>query len=518
MRQQLQGVASQRLSVAKTLLRDALLVHIQSKEGKLFMRHFSLSRFGVILALGAALLISTASGAQAATSFFNGFETDTTGWTPASGDSITRVASGDTSTTYASGVTASTGSGSYYARLGKDTTPGSCVNGGGTQPVYSAPYTQWGGYESAFPTNGYSTSVDIYLDVPYATANADTRFDWSSAINKSDGTFLRDYVFNVSTDATGFVIAAGNNSTRCGADPATGNTPVHVTASGWYTFKHTFTNQGGALSVSLQVINKSTNAPIGSWVLSNSSDAIGTVGGHRYGWFVQNEFNGLAIDNSQLSNLAPTCTPTGFVRDGINLTAAQIGGTVTGTLDATGCNIGAYNPASVSGATIFGANYFGIVDNGLVTNVSTTTIHDIGEVPLNGTQHGVGIYYTGTTASGTISGDTVFKYQKNGITVTNGASATLQNNTVTGEGGISYIAQNGIQISNGATAKLVGNNVSLNNYTPAKVTACGLLIYKAAGVSASKNGISYVKNENSFQNNETDICNFGKGGGFDPSN
>jgi hypothetical protein len=479
------------------------------------MRHFSLSRLSVILALGAALLMLTATGAQAATSFTNGFETDTTGWTPDSGDSITRVASGDAST-YASGVSAATGG--YYARLGKDTTPDSCVNGGGTQPIDSGAFTQWGGYESTFPTAGYSTSVDVYLDAPYGTANPDTRFDWSSAINKSDGTFLRDYVFNVATDATGFVIAAGNNSTRCGADPATGNDPVHVTASGWYTFKHTFTNQGGVLSVSLQLINKSTGAPVGTWVLSNPSDAIGTVGGHRYGWFVQNEFDGLAIDNSTLSGLAPTCTPTGFVRDGINLTAAQIGGTVTGTLDATGCNIGAYNPTSVTGATIFGANYFGIVDNGIVTDVSATTIHDIGEVPLNGAQHGVAVYYTGTTASGTISGNSVSKYQKNGITVTNGASAVLQGNTVTGEGGISYIAQNGIQISLGATAKLTGNTVSLNNYTPAKITACGLLIYKADGVSASKNGISYLKNENNFHDNETDICNFGKGGGFDPSN
>jgi hypothetical protein len=505
--------------VAKTLLRDGLLVHIQSKEGILFMRHFSLSRLSVILALGAALLIATASGAQAATSFFNGFETDTTGWTTFSGSTITRVPSGDTSTVYANAVVASTGN--AYARLGKDTTPDSCVNGGGTQPIYYGPVTHWGGNESAFPTGGYSTAVDIYLDVPYATANPDTRFDWSSAINMPDGTFRRDFVFNAASDATGFVINGGSNSTRCGADPASASQAVHVTASGWYTFKHTFTNQGGVLSVSLELINKSTNSTVGTWVLSDPSDTIGpsgTVGGHRYGWFVQNEFDGLAIDNSTLSGLAPKCTPTGFVRDGINLTAAQIGGTVTGTLDATGCNIGAYNPTSVTAADISGANYFGVVDNGIATNVSGSTIHNIGEVPLNGTQHGVAIYYTDATASGTITGNNVSKYQKNGITITDGASAVLQNNIVTGEGGISYIAQNGIQISFGATAKLTGNNVSLNNYTPAKVTACGLLIYKAAGVSASKNGISYVKNENNFHNNETDICNFGKGGGFDPSN
>jgi hypothetical protein len=54
----------------------------------------------------------------------------------------------------------------------------------------------------------------------------------------------------------------------------------------------------------------------------------------------------------------PKCTATGFIRDGIDLTAAQIGGAVTGTLDATDCNIGVYfdatHPGSVTDATIFG--------------------------------------------------------------------------------------------------------------------------------------------------------------------
>ena len=56
---------------------------------------------------------------------------------------------------------------------------------------------------------------------------------------------------------------------------------------------------------------------------------------------------------------ATTCTPTGFIRDSINLTAARIGGTVTGTLDATGCDIGVYidaaHPGSVTNADISGA-------------------------------------------------------------------------------------------------------------------------------------------------------------------
>ena len=44
------------------------------------------------------------------------------------------------------------------------------------------------------------------------------------------------------------------------------------------------------------------------------------------------------------SAMAASCTPTGFVRDGIDLTAARIGGAVTGNVDATGCNIAVYNP------------------------------------------------------------------------------------------------------------------------------------------------------------------------------
>jgi hypothetical protein len=36
-------------------------------------------------------------------------------------------------------------------------------------------------------------------------------------------------------------------------------------------------------------------------------------------------------------------------------------------------------------------------------------------------------------------------------------------------------------------------------------------------VSASKNGVSSLKADNNVHDNETDICNFGKGGGFDPA-
>jgi len=143
-------------------------------------------------------------------------------------------------------------------------------------------------------------------------------------------------------------------------------------------------------------------------------------------------------------------------------------------------------------------------------------------------QCGVGMLYTtidqagsptGTPASRTLSHTTITSYQKNGVVISgSGAVVTLNGNTVAGEGEVNYIAQNGIQVSFGASARLFDNNVSLNDYTPSKVTACGLLIYKAGGVSGEfKSGISYIKADNNFHNNETNICNFGKGGGTTPA-
>ncbi len=264
--------------------------------------------------------------------YFNGFETNTAGWFNLSGATITRVPSGSSST-YANGVAAATGS--YYARLGIDSSPDSCVFGGGTAPIYYGPYTKWGGYSSIFPPGGYSTGVDIYLDVPYAQSHLDTRFDWSSAINTPSGSFRRDFVFNVGTDALGFVMTGGNNSTRCGANPADpGHAPVvHITVSGWYTFKHTFTGvPGGPLVVTLEVMPSGSNVPLGTWVRSDPSDIIGTtVGGNRYGWFVQNEFDRLAIDNSFRTGIVSTPNCELKISDGgwiigLNTDVATFGG------------------------------------------------------------------------------------------------------------------------------------------------------------------------------------------------
>ena len=83
-------------------------------------------------------------------------------------------------------------------------------------------FTRLGGYSSTFPTNGYTTSVDIYLDMAQKRAGGtDLRFDWDSAISNATGGYGRDFVFNVGTNpavAGQFLVSASNN-----ADWATGD-------------------------------------------------------------------------------------------------------------------------------------------------------------------------------------------------------------------------------------------------------------------------------------------------------
>ena len=74
--------------------------------------------------------------------------------------------------------------------------------------------------------------------------------------------------------------------------------------------------------------------------------------------------------------------------------------------------------------------------------MTSSKVHQIGDSPFNGAQHGRAIIYI-NGASGTISGNQVYDFQKNGIEVSgltaNGValssaktSATVQNNVVTG--------------------------------------------------------------------------------------
>lgn len=217
----------------------------------------------------------------------NDFEHDAGGWT-----SATRVPSGT------DGVVS--GSGSYHAELA------------------SGSFTRWGGYKSVFPAGGYTTSIRIYLD-PNAGWSNDRRFSFTSAVNNTSGNHLRDFGFNAGfyNDNAGpgagtnrFLVNVSNNVGRGNSNPKDAN--VIISAAGWYTFEHSFQDNGsGVLAVTLTV-RDSSNAVVGTpTTLSSPGDLIGTVvGGNRYGWLQTNEFtdglpvDGAAITSSILPNIA----------------------------------------------------------------------------------------------------------------------------------------------------------------------------------------------------------------------
>lgn len=228
--------------------------------------------------------------ASAAVVYAQGFETDTFDWTGAS-----RVPSGT------GGVTSA--SGSFHGQTG------------GGYTYFGGPNASTGGSPGAFVP--YTTSIAIYLDVGAGATN-DTRFDWTTAISQPDGSFLRDFVFNAgfynSSDATGpgagtdrFIVSASNNAGRANAFPKNpGRDPIAIEDTGWYTFQEHFYEDGGLLAVELSILD-SLGVTVGSWLLGG--DPIATAGGSRYGWFAQNEFGALNIDDVSLVTDGPGEVP-----------------------------------------------------------------------------------------------------------------------------------------------------------------------------------------------------------------
>ena len=184
--------------------------------------------------------------------YFNGFENNTSGWFDLSNGHYGHIARQPSGYANGGGYAdrINSAAGHWHARLAGTPCFGSPTCG---------PNTNSGGYSTTSPAGGYLTQVDIYLAVNWAAGHDDVRFDWSSAINNNDGTFRRDFVFNVGTQLPmqqpHFIIQSSTNAFRSGANPnapcpnpATPpnscRPPVIITTSGWYTFRHTFHDDG----------------------------------------------------------------------------------------------------------------------------------------------------------------------------------------------------------------------------------------------------------------------------------
>ncbi len=119
---------------------------------------------------------------------------------------------------------------------------------------------------------------------------------------------------------------------------------------------------------------------------------------------------------------------------------------------------------------------------------------------LRGCQNGIAIAvgrkFETQTGQANISDNTIDKFQKGGIYVDNaGSNADVEHNEIIGEGAQNVIGQNGIQIGRGATATVNENHVTGIVYvTPpagAPTSGTAILIFESAGVSAEGNRLDH---------------------------
>lgn len=157
--------------------------------------------------------------------------------------------------------------------------------------------------------------------------------------------------------------------------------------------------------------------------------------------------------------------PIIYVHDGANATIRNL------TVDGAGR--GAANRRFIG---VGYANASGVVQN--------VEIKRVREEPLNGSQHGVGLYaynMDGAPRSLTIEGCNIYDYQKNAMALAgDGLTVDVKNNTTTGAGPTTITAQNGIQVGFGAAGTVGPNNqISNVSYTPSTYVASGVLAWQA---------------------------------------
>ncbi|MEX1040571.1 MAG: hypothetical protein WDZ51_08075 [Pirellulaceae bacterium] len=164
----------------------------------------------------------------------------------------------------------------------------------------SSPYTQFGGYSDQFG-GGFATSLHVYLD-PGNWDNGDG-FDFSSAVSNQDGGHLRDFIAHIGKVGGALLFNGSNNSDRNfnGFKLLNENnaTPFTINSAGWYAIEHVFYDDGGFLSVDINLRDASGNL-LFTVTRETMDDIATTVGGNRYGWLVFNNIDGLAVDNTRL--------------------------------------------------------------------------------------------------------------------------------------------------------------------------------------------------------------------------
>lgn len=165
------------------------------------------------------------------------------------------------------------------------------------------------------------------------------------------------------------------------------------------------------------------------------------------------------------------------------------------------------------------ARFLGIAYQNAGGSIDHVEIKNIKNTPLDGGQHGIGIYVRNLNPaprSITISHCNIHDYQKNGMAIVGShLTADIAYNTVSGIGPTPEIAQNGIQLSFGAEGTIHHNHILQNqcahptagcledpSLSPTADSAAGILIYHPGN---SQIDVSH----NTLEENQCSICSVG---------
>ena len=164
-------------------------------------------------------------------------------------------------------------------------------------PYCQGPYVCYLGSCAAavFPTNGFTSSVMVYVDPTWAAANPGQQVDWDVGLNNTSGAYLSDNGFTMCTTTAGGGGFYVNLNQFGGCNPSA----EELTAAGWYTLKQVFQSVAGQIVVTYSV----TPAGGPAWTsVVNTGEPTSGTGGPSYLWFADEDALGLPVAQVSLKN------------------------------------------------------------------------------------------------------------------------------------------------------------------------------------------------------------------------
>ena len=163
---------------------------------------------------------------------------------------------------------------------------------------------------------------------------------------------------------------------------------------------------------------------------------------------------------------------------------------------ATGVTISGFTISGPAPPTGTGAIGFGVlIDGGGAATLTGNRITAIRDDPLSGAQNGIAVgvgdgpSHPGTPTPGSViaTNNRIDGYQKGGFSIRRaGSRAAISGNTITGAGSTATIGQNGIFVRDDTTATISNNTISGNAYSPGALATGIAIVGGTVVVSGNK--------------------------------